>query len=95
MALVYPDHLVGRAYAANSVVWGVMGVAGPGIAAAMLTFASWRWIFFINLPLGLLAIGAGWRVLRATAVGVVGCAHVDVQARKLGQCVGTDLTSRP
>jgi len=63
VALVYPAHLVGRAFAANSVVWGVMGVAGPGIAAGLLTFASWRWIFFINLPLGLLAVAAGWRVL--------------------------------
>lgn len=63
VGLVYPDHLMGRAYAASSVVWGVMGVAGPGLAAAMLTFASWRWIFFINLPLGLLALVAGWKVM--------------------------------
>ena len=63
VALVYPDHLIGRAYAASSVVWGAMGVAGPGLAAALLTFASWRWIFFINLPLGALALAAGWRVM--------------------------------
>ncbi len=63
VGLVYPDHLIGRAYAASSVVWGVMGVAGPALAAGLLTFASWRWIFFINLPLGLLALVAGWRVM--------------------------------
>ena len=62
-ALVYPARLSGRAFAANSTVWGVMGAAAPAIAAAMLTLASWRWIFFINLPLGLIALLAGWRAL--------------------------------
>ncbi len=63
VSLVFPDHLVGRAFAANSTVWGVMGVAGPAIAAVMLTTLSWRWIFLVNLPLGLMALLAGWRVL--------------------------------
>lgn len=63
VSLVFPDHLIGRAFAASSVVWGVMGVAGPALAAALLTFASWHWIFFINLPLGLLALAAGWRIM--------------------------------
>ncbi len=63
VALVYPDHLVGRAYAANATIWGIMGVAGPAIAAVLLTFLSWRWIFLINLPLGVLSLIAGWRVL--------------------------------
>lgn len=62
-SLVYPDRLSGRAFAANSTVWGVMGAAAPAIAAVMLTVASWRWIFFINLPLGAIALVAGWRVL--------------------------------
>ena len=29
VALVYPSHLVGRAFAANSNVWGILGFAGP------------------------------------------------------------------
>jgi len=62
ISLVYPQHLVGRAFAANATVWGVMGVAGPAVAAFILTFLSWEWIFYLNLPLGLLALVAGWRV---------------------------------
>lgn len=63
VSLVYPHHLVSRAFAANATVWGVMAVAGPAVAAAILTFLSWEWIFYINLPLGALALAAGWRVL--------------------------------
>lgn len=62
VSLVYPDHLTARAFAANATVWGVMGVAGPAIAAFILTFLSWEWIFYVNLPLGLIALIAGWRV---------------------------------
>lgn len=63
VSLVYPPHLVSRAFAANATVWGVMGVAGPAIAALILTVFSWEWIFYVNLPLGLAALIAGWRVL--------------------------------
>lgn len=61
--LIYPPHLTGRAFAANSTVWGVMGVAGPGIAAVILSIASWPWIFLVNLPLGTIALATGWRVM--------------------------------
>ena len=67
VGLVYPHHLVGRAFAANATVWGVMGVAAPAIAALMLTVLDWRWIFLVNLPLGLAALIAGWRVLPGPA----------------------------
>jgi MFS family permease len=63
VGLVFPPKLVGRAFALNATVWGVMSVAGPGIAAALLAVASWRWIFWVNLPLGLLALWLGWRTL--------------------------------
>jgi MFS family permease len=63
VALVYPHHLTGRALAANSNVWGVLGFAGPAIAAAMLQFGSWRWIFLLMVPICLAALVAGWRTL--------------------------------
>ena len=81
IALSYPQHLVARAFAANATVWGVMGVAGPAIAAFVLTFLSWQWIFYINLPLGCIALVAGWRVLP----GPVGeqRAHFDLRGTAL------------
>jgi len=57
--LGYPGSLTGRAFAANSTIWGIMGAAAPGIAALLLEVASWRWIFFINAPLGAIAFIAG------------------------------------
>ena len=63
VSLVFPERLVGRAFAANATVWGIMGVAGPAVAAAILTFLSWQWILYVNLPLGAIALAAGWRVL--------------------------------
>ena len=67
VGLVYPARLISRAFAANATVWGAMGVAGPGIAAALLTALNWRWIFLVCVPLGLLALAAGWRVLPGPA----------------------------
>ncbi|NND04185.1 MAG: MFS transporter [Acidimicrobiia bacterium] len=49
--LVYRPGMVGPAYAAGATVWGVNAVAGPAIAAVVLTFAGWRWIFLVILPL--------------------------------------------
>ncbi len=73
VGLVYPQRLVGRAFAVNTLVWGVMSVAGPAIAAGLLLVASWRWIFWVNLPLGMLALWLGWRALpRDPPEGAVG-----------------------
>ena len=63
VALVYPPPLVGRAFAANSNVWGVMGFAGPALAAALLQVGSWRWIFLVMVPIAAAALVAGWRTL--------------------------------
>src|SRR3954451_13574587 len=38
-------------------VFGVSSIAGPLIGGFLTTDASWRWIFYVNLPLGLVALG--------------------------------------
>lgn len=42
-----------RAQALFAGVWGVSSIAGPLVGAILTESASWRWIFFINLPFGL------------------------------------------
>lgn len=63
VGLAIPDALRSRAYAANSTVWGVMALAGPALAALMVSVGSWRWIFAINLPLVVFAGWIGWNRL--------------------------------
>lgn len=49
---IYPQSLLGRGIALNGLVVALGVALGPTIAAAVLSVASWRWIFLINLPLG-------------------------------------------
>ena len=66
VGLTYPPRLRARAFAANSMVWGVMGFGGPVITAGLLAVAGWRMIFVIQLPITALALAAGWRTLPST-----------------------------
>jgi MFS family permease len=38
-------------------------VVGPPLAGFLATYASWRWIFFINVPLGMLGTLLVWRLV--------------------------------
>ena len=48
-------------------IWGasgaVAGALGPTLGAVLVEAASWRWVFFINLPIGLFTVLAGRRIL--------------------------------
>ncbi len=40
-----------------SSVWGVSAIAGPFIGGILTSTVGWRWVFYINVPVGLLAAG--------------------------------------
>ena len=43
-------------------------VLGPLLGGLLTTYASWRWVFFINLPIGLLGIALAWRLMPTETV---------------------------
>ncbi len=61
--LIYPRHLFGQGVAINSMVVASAGVAGPTVAAGILSVAPWPWLFAMNLPLGVAVLILGWRFL--------------------------------
>jgi len=61
--LIYPKRMLGRGIAINSMVVATASVAGPSVAAAILSVASWHWLFAMSPPLGALVLWRGFRAL--------------------------------
>ncbi|QAY58619.1 MFS transporter [Microbacterium protaetiae] len=48
------ERATAQAYLAS--VWAISSVAGPSLGGLFAQFLSWRWIFWVNVPLSLLAL---------------------------------------
>ena len=73
---------MGRVMSVIGVPMLLAPVFGPLLGGAIIGAASWRWIFFINLPVGLAAVVAALRLLPAgsgSRSGVRGGLRLDVR----------------
>jgi EmrB/QacA subfamily drug resistance transporter len=67
IADLYPRELRGRAYGFTSVGWTIGAVIGIVLGGVIVTYISWRWIFWINVPVGVAALAVATRVLHERA----------------------------
>ncbi len=52
---IYPSNILGRGIALNGLIIALGVALGPSVAAAVLSVATWKWLFLINLPFGAVA----------------------------------------
>src|SRR5256885_245854 len=60
---VFPASERGRALGLNAVVVALGVTAGPTIGGLVTQYLSWRWIFYVNVPNGVLVFSMGMRLL--------------------------------
>jgi EmrB/QacA subfamily drug resistance transporter len=69
IADVFPSARRGRAYGFIAVGWNIGAILGILLGGFLTTFFSWRWIFYINVPIGIAALILSLFVLRESTKG--------------------------
>ncbi len=59
----FPSRERGRAIGLNAVVVALGISTGPTLGGFITEYFSWRWIFYVNVPLGALGLAATWKIL--------------------------------
>lgn len=70
--LIYPKKHLGKGVGLNATIVALASVAGPTIAAGILSIADWPWLFAINIPVGIVTFIMGRRFLPSNPVKVEG-----------------------
>ena len=67
IADLYPRERRGRAYGFTALGWTMGAVVGIVLGGLIVTYISWRWIFWINVPVGVAVLAVATRVLHDRA----------------------------
>jgi EmrB/QacA subfamily drug resistance transporter len=60
---LFPPERRGAAFGVWGGVAGLATVTGPTVGGALITYIDWRWIFFINVPIGIAALIATFVII--------------------------------
>src|SRR5438067_12623628 len=63
LTTIFPPERRGAAFGIWGGVAGIASVTGPTLGGFLVTWASWRWIFYVNLPIGIAALIATFLVV--------------------------------
>jgi EmrB/QacA subfamily drug resistance transporter len=64
---IFPPHRRGAAMGVWGSVAGVATLVGPVVGGVLVDSLGWEWIFFINLPIGVVAFVMAWRLVPSLA----------------------------
>lgn len=56
IGVVFPPRLRGRVQGVFATVFGIAAVVGPSAGTFIVQTLNWRWIFYVNLPLGIASV---------------------------------------
>jgi EmrB/QacA subfamily drug resistance transporter len=65
-ALIFPPHQRGLGLALLAVVANTAAAVGPPIGGLLVEFASWHWIFLVNVPIGVVGVILALRLMPQT-----------------------------
>ncbi|HEV2414311.1 MAG TPA: DHA2 family efflux MFS transporter permease subunit [Candidatus Dormibacteraeota bacterium] len=60
---IFPPERRGAAFGVWGGVAGLATLAGPTLGGAIITYIDWRWIFYINVPVGIAALVATFLII--------------------------------
>ena len=56
ITMIFPPERRGAAFGIWGAVAGVAAVTGPTLGGFLVTYVDWRWIFYVNVPVGIIAL---------------------------------------
>ena len=60
---LFPPERRGAAFGIWAGVAGLATLAGPTLGGAIVTYIDWRWIFYVNVPIGIAALIATFAII--------------------------------
>lgn len=56
ITMIFPPERRGAAFGLWGAVAGVAAITGPTLGGFLVSYVDWRWIFYVNVPVGIIAL---------------------------------------